>query len=160
MSMTDVLTPQVTSVLLSNFVMSFIAEALFSLSVSSLCLSPQPLTPPRYPIFAFTPTKSGGLGLDEATIGLHLGFRALLSIPTMALYPKIDKRFGTLRFYQFLMLVFPFVIVCLPILNTLAVLEVPSFVMNAGIVVFFVLWSFCGLVWREWWGSGLSVRWY
>lgn len=67
----------------------------------------------------------------------------------MALYPRIEKRLGTLRFYNITLSTYPFVILCFPLLNALAALGAPGYAINTLLFVYFCLWSFCGFVWSE-----------
>eukprot|EP00002_Diphylleia_rotans_P009110 TRINITY_DN1911_c0_g1_i4.p1 TRINITY_DN1911_c0_g1~~TRINITY_DN1911_c0_g1_i4.p1 ORF type:complete len:490 (+),score=89.03 TRINITY_DN1911_c0_g1_i4:61-1530(+) len=54
-----------------------------------------------YPLFAFLDVKSGGLGFESEDIGHSLlGAGAFLMVFQMAIYPIIDKKFGSLTTFK------------------------------------------------------------
>jgi hypothetical protein len=113
--------------------MCFVSEMLFSL----------------YPIFAFTPVRSGGLGVSEAVIGTHMAIRSLLPIPMMLFYPRLQRRLGTVHVYQIVMAGFPVVVLFFPLLNLLIRASAPSWIVNLCLFGYFVTWSWCGFAWRR-----------
>ncbi|KAI5122012.1 hypothetical protein M0805_008004 [Coniferiporia weirii] len=137
-SMLSVLTPHVFSVLVSIFVMTIVSETIFAL----------------YPLFAFTPISSGGLGLSEPQIGAHMATRAVLAIFVLFLYPPAASRLrvGVVSVYSAAMALWPFAVACLPVLNALARTGargagVGTWPFDAAVTILFVLWSLGGLVW-------------
>ena len=98
------LTSHVVAVITSTFFMTVMSETFFAL----------------YPLYAFTPLASGGLGLSEAEIGADMAFRALLIIFIITVSSPIQRRFGALKTYQVGMIMWPASIVFLPILNWMA----------------------------------------
>ncbi len=149
-SLKQVLTRPVTSIVASNFILATISEMLFNMYVNfDYAHHAGRQGSNRYPIFAFTPVASGGLGLSEATIGIHLGIRAFLMIFTMAFYPRIERRLGTVLFYQLIMSAFPFVILCFPLLNAAVLYSGFAVAYNILLLLSFVTWSWCGFSWGE-----------
>ena len=105
-----------------------------------------------YPLFAFTPPASGGLGLSEAEIGADMAFRALLIIFMITISFPIQRRFGSLKTYQVGMIMWPACIVCLPILNWMVCTEEygsGTLIYRFVFGVFYFLWSTGALVWRK-----------
>ena len=49
------------------------------------------ITSSRNPLFAFTPIQSGGLGLSEAKIGVHMTIRSLNQIIVMSSFAPLYK---------------------------------------------------------------------
>ncbi|KAF8513927.1 MFS general substrate transporter [Hysterangium stoloniferum] len=132
-SFKSVLTPPIISLLLSNIAMCLACEISFSI----------------FPLFSFTPVNSGGLGLSEAAIGIQMSVRAIFHIALMPLYSTLEKLFGsTIRLYRVVMWLFPISIICLPLLNALAMIAgSESWTFNIAIWAFFVIWATCGYVW-------------
>lgn len=110
-----------------------------------------------YPLFAFTPIASGGLGLSEAQIGAHTAMRSVLSILVLFAYAPVCARLGgTVRCYQVGMVLWPFAIAGLPVLNALARTDagpdendVGSWVFNGVLLMVFATWSLACLAWRK-----------
>lgn len=126
----SVLNRRTTSVLLSVATMFFTVETMFAI----------------YPLFAFTPVVSGGLGLSEAAIGAHTAFRALVSILVIFVYAPLQRRLGTVHTYQLSLFIWPFAIVFLPALNMLARLgQGDGVLFTVLLVTFFFVWSFACL---------------
>ncbi|KAH8111331.1 MFS general substrate transporter [Phellopilus nigrolimitatus] len=133
-SVTSVLTPHVISVLVSIFIMTIVSETIFAL----------------YPLFAFTPITSGGLGLSEAQIGAHMAIRSAFNIIVMCFYVPFASRLGAVRLYQVGMSLWPLAMACFPLLNALARTKstsVGTWTFDAAAGVFFMLWSLGNLVW-------------
>jgi len=126
----SVINRRTLSTLLSVAAMFFTVETMFAI----------------YPLFAFTPIASGGLGLSEAQIGAHTAFRALSSILVIFVYAPLHRRLGTVRTYQLSLFIWPFAIVFLPALNMLARLgQDGGLLFMAALVTFFFVWSFACL---------------
>ncbi|EJD05642.1 MFS general substrate transporter [Fomitiporia mediterranea MF3/22] len=133
-SVRSVLTPHVMSVLASIFVMTLVSEVLFAL----------------YPLFAFTPITSGGLGLSEPQIGAHMATRSAMNIFVLFAYAPFASRLGAVRVYQVGMALWPLATAILPLLNALARSDnmgVGSLLFNVTLLLFFALWSLGNLVW-------------
>ncbi|GJJ06655.1 hypothetical protein Clacol_000850 [Clathrus columnatus] len=93
-SMKSVLTPPIISLLISNAAMVWASETIFSV----------------FPLYSFTPVPSGGLGLNEAGIGIQLAIRALIHVGMMPFYSTLEQFFGgTVRFYRVVMWIWPIV---------------------------------------------------
>lgn len=103
----------------------------------------------RYPLFAFTPVESGGLGLSEAAIGVHMALRSFISLLFMLGFGRIQTRMSALRVYQWATTVWPFSVVFFPLLSTLAKENARTAVINAVIAIFFIAWGFACLCWRK-----------
>jgi MFS family permease len=131
----DVLTPQVVSLMISTAGMVFASETLFAL----------------YPLFAFTPIASGGLGLNEAEIGMHMAVRAIVNIAIMVLFGWLQPRMGmsTVRLYQLMMSMWPASVLFFPYLNYLARQGGSMVFFNFVLFICFVVWSFAGLAWTS-----------
>jgi len=128
----SVLTPHVISILTSFTTLMMVSETLFAL----------------YPIFAFTPVQSGGLGLSEAAIGMHLAIRAANNILVMLLFSPLQRRVGTVRTYQISMAIWPFAFMFFPVLNLMAKKgSVDNWLFNVTLMLFFTTWSFASLAW-------------
>ncbi|KAH8114502.1 MFS general substrate transporter [Phellopilus nigrolimitatus] len=126
-----VLTPHVISVISSLSTMVIASEMLFAL----------------YPLFAFTPIESGGLGLSEAAIGAHMAVRSFISIVLMFAFSPLQSRLGTMRTYRYAMLFWPFNIAFFPILNVLARWGVCKYILNAVLCLFFLVWGIANISW-------------
>ena len=103
-----------------------------------------------YPLFAFTPVTSGGLGLSEAMIGIHMALRAITNIVIMMLYPSVERRLGTVKLYQLSMWLWPVTVLGFPILNAVARsqwIERNGWVMWVLLLVFWVVWSLACFIW-------------
>ncbi|TDL22143.1 MFS general substrate transporter [Rickenella mellea] len=136
----SVLTANVISLLLSTFAMVLQSEMLFAL----------------YPLFAFTPVHSGGLGVNEATIGAHMAIRSVINIALMVSYEPFQRRLGTVRLYQTNMAIWPISVALMPTLNYLARVGLQSsWLFDVVLVTFFTVWSFASLTWT---GCGIMVN--
>ncbi|KDQ13841.1 hypothetical protein BOTBODRAFT_33279 [Botryobasidium botryosum FD-172 SS1] len=127
-----IFTPSIISLLCSTFAMFLTTEALVAV----------------YPLFAFTPIQSGGLGLDEATIGIHMGFRAVLAIGILPTFSILQRRLGAHRVYQLVMMTPPLVFIGFPLLNMLARHGMGnSWVFYLALFTMFIVWSSNGFAW-------------
>ena len=130
------MTPHVVAVITSMFFTTIMAETFFVL----------------YPLFAFTPPASGGLGLSEAEIGADMAFRAVLIIFMITISFPIQRRLGALKTYQVGMFMWPAGIVCLPVLNWMVGTEKygsGTLIYRFAFGVFYILWSMGALVFRK-----------
>ncbi|THH11142.1 hypothetical protein EW145_g842 [Phellinidium pouzarii] len=135
-----VLTPTVISALICYVLLSITSEAIFAL----------------YPLFAFTPVSSGGLGLSEGNIGLQLSFRSLINILFLFFYAPFERRLGLVRMYRFTMAFWPLSIVFLPFLNLLTRRGLEgTWMFNTIVGLFFSVWSIAGLSWT---GAGIIIN--
>ncbi|KAB5591431.1 zinc induced facilitator 1 protein [Ceratobasidium theobromae] len=127
-----VMTPSIVSLVLNNACMCIASEMLFSL----------------YPLFAFTPITSGGLGMSEAEIGTQMSVRAVVHVGIMLFYAPINRKLGTTRLYQVTMAFWAIVVLGFPFLHWAASRTgIKSVVFNAAQLVFFFTWSICGFAW-------------
>jgi hypothetical protein len=103
-----------------------------------------------YPIFAFMPVEKGGLGLSEAKIGAHMAFRAVTNIITMIPFPYLERRFGLMRTYRFIMSLWPATVVFFPLLNLVARKNGENgWMWHGTLLFFFMVWAFTGLAWSK-----------
>jgi len=135
-SLLSVLTKGVVPLMVSNFIMCFSGELVFSV----------------FTLFAFTPIKSGGLGFSEAQIGARMSLRGVMGIATMLVFSPIHRFIGrssAVRLYQYAMAIWPLSILPLPLLNLLARREGgPSgWVFELTFLCFLLLWCFAGFTW-------------
>ena len=108
------------------------------------------ITSSRYPLFAFTPIQSGGLGLSEAKIGVHMTIRSLNQIIVMFSFAPLHKWLGTARSYQLAMVFWLVAVAVFSALNTMArrgALGTVWFDIVLG--VFFTTWSFAAISWSK-----------
>ncbi|EUC66729.1 MFS general substrate transporter, putative [Rhizoctonia solani AG-3 Rhs1AP] len=127
-----VMTPSILSLVVNNACMCIASEMLFSV----------------YPLFAFTPIASGGLGMSEGEIGAQMSVRAVVHILIMLVYSKVNRALGTLRLYQVTMVFWSLVVLGFPFLHRVASQTgIKSVVFNAAQFVFFLTWSVCGFAW-------------
>lgn len=97
----SIMTPSILSLLLNNAFMCFSSEMIFSI----------------FPLFAYTPIASGGLGMSEAMIGAQMSIRSITQVALMLGYSRLVSKFSTLSVYQYSMALWPVVILCFPLLN-------------------------------------------
>ncbi|KAG9092306.1 hypothetical protein FRC06_000159, partial [Ceratobasidium sp. 370] len=122
----SVMTPPILALLLSNTLMCFVSETLFSV----------------YPLFAYTPIASGGLGMSEGEIGTQMAIRSFIHIATMLGYNQIVGRFA--------MCLWPIVVLGFPILNWIVRTQPKGnedVVFFVSQLVFYIIWSVAGLCW-------------
>ncbi|KAG9093402.1 hypothetical protein FS749_014431 [Ceratobasidium sp. UAMH 11750] len=130
----EIMTPSVLALVFNNACMCIASEMLFSV----------------YPLFAFTPVVSGGLGMTEAQIGTQMSVRAVVHVGMMALFAPVNRRLGTVRLYQVTMVFWAVVVLGFPFLHWVASVAeggTASVVFNAVQFVFFFIWSICGFAW-------------
>ncbi|KAG8749609.1 hypothetical protein FRC12_013339 [Ceratobasidium sp. 428] len=128
------MTPSVLALLSNNACMCIASEMLFSV----------------YPLFAFTPILSGGLGMTEAQIGTQMAVRAVVHVGMMLVYAPVNRKLGTVRLYQVTMVFWAIVVLGFPFLHWVASVAeggTDSIVFNAVQFVFFFIWSICGFAW-------------
>lgn len=148
----EVMTPSIISLVLSTTEMCLVSEMLYALWVASLliaCRQTQLKIISSYPIFAFTPIHSGGLGVSEAVIGSHMAIRSTIAIPMMFLFPIIQRRTGTIGLYRASMITMALVPMLFPCLNLLVYNNVDEWIVNAVLLGYFVIWAWCGLAWSQ-----------
>lgn len=141
--------------LMSSLLMSRVSRwqslpKLFSLckSDSSIVLMRSKYICCRYPLFAFTPIASGGLGLSEAKIGAHMASRSFVSILVMFFYTPLERRLGVLRMYSFSMFFFPVCVLFFPVLNAMARAGLEgTWLFDGTVVLFFTTWSVGNFGW-------------
>ncbi|KAL5641213.1 hypothetical protein ACGC1H_001631 [Rhizoctonia solani] len=127
-----VMTPSVLSLVVNNGCMCIASEMLFSV----------------YPLFAFTPIASGGLGMSEGEIGTQMSVRAVVHILIMLIYSKVNRALGTVRLYQVTMAFWSLVVLGFPFLHWVASQTgIKSVVFNTAQFIFFLTWSVCGFAW-------------
>ncbi|KAF8511927.1 hypothetical protein JB92DRAFT_3096983 [Gautieria morchelliformis] len=134
-SIKSILTPSIISLLVNSLTMCLASETLFSL----------------FPLFAFTPIASGGLGMSEAAIGTHMAMRAVIHIGIGTIYAPLERYFGSaLRFYRIIMCAWPLTILCAPMLNSMARRgEEGTWSFNCALLVFYFIWAGSGLAWTS-----------
>ncbi|KAF8330847.1 major facilitator superfamily domain-containing protein [Cantharellus anzutake] len=71
----SVMTKEVMSLMISNMILCLVGEMMFGV----------------YPIFAFTPVHSGGLGFSESDIGAYLALRAMLQMGFIFFFVPIQS---------------------------------------------------------------------
>ena len=105
----------------------------------------------RYPLFAFTPVSSGGLGLSEAQIGAHMAARSLNNVVVMMLFTPLHHRLGAVSTLKLSMVFWPVSVAFFPMLNVLARQgAVGTLGFNILVGIFFTAWSFAGICWSKW----------
>ncbi|CAE6407941.1 unnamed protein product [Rhizoctonia solani] len=132
----SVLTPAILSLLVNNALMCFSSEMIFSV----------------FPLFAYTPVSSGGLGMSEANIGTAMAIRSLIQVVLMLGYSQVISKMGTLRVYKLAMAFWVIVTLYFPLLNWIA--RTPSLgtdgsIFQASLLGFYVIWSIGGFCWTS-----------
>jgi len=129
----SVLTRDVVGILISTFGMCFLNEILFSV----------------YPLYGYTPIRSGGLGINEMQIGVQMSTRAVLHIISFTGFEPLRRRLGTVRMYQCSMSLVPLAAVFFPFINFLArqLGTADAWPVRVAIFAYFCLWGFCGFAW-------------
>ncbi|QRV91521.1 major facilitator superfamily transporter [Ceratobasidium sp. AG-Ba] len=130
----SIMTPPVLALLCNNACMCIASEMLFSV----------------YPLFAFTPIASGGLGMSEAQIGTQMSVRAVVHVAIMVVYAPVNRRLGTVRLYQVTMVFWAIVVLGFPFLHWVASTTpggTASIMFNLVQFAFFFIWSICGFAW-------------
>lgn len=80
-----------------------------------------------------------------------MAIRSALNIFILFVYAPFASRLGAVRIYHIGMVLWPLVIVSLPVLNALARTDsatIGSLSFNVMLLFFFILWSLGNLVWR------------
>ncbi|KAF8609315.1 MFS general substrate transporter [Ceratobasidium sp. AG-I] len=129
-----IMTPPVIALLFNNACMCIASEMLFSV----------------YPLFAFTPIASGGLGMTEGEIGTQMSIRAVVHVGMMLAYSQVSHRMGTVRLYQVTMVFWAIVVLGFPFLHWVASVStggINSIAFNLAQLLFFIIWSICGFAW-------------
>jgi len=128
-----VLTSPVIAILMSTIAMCFASETAFAV----------------FPLFAFTPIASGGLGMNEAEIGVQMAIRAVFHIGLMLFYSRTETWFGTtVRLHRTLMWMWPLSVLCIPLLNILArIYGSNDWIFNIALLGYFIVWSLSGFTW-------------
>ncbi|CEL57803.1 Protein ZINC INDUCED FACILITATOR-LIKE 1 OS=Arabidopsis thaliana GN=ZIFL1 PE=2 SV=1 [Rhizoctonia solani AG-1 IB] len=130
----SVMTPAVLSLLFNNALMCFASEMVFSI----------------FPLFAYTPIASGGLGMSEAKIGTEMAIRSLVQVALMLGYSQMVHKIGTLRIYKIAMTAWIMTILCFPLLNWVVrnhPLGTESVLFERCLFAFYVIWSIGGFCW-------------
>ncbi|KAF8585705.1 MFS general substrate transporter [Ramaria rubella] len=132
-SVKSILTLTTVSILVSNIAMCLIATAVFAM----------------FPLFAFTPIESGGLGMNEAAIGTLLSLCGILQIIMMSLYVPLEQRFGSAsRMYHGMMCMWPLTVLFMPFLNYLLKRDGEiNLTFKFVMFLFFVCWGASGYSW-------------
>jgi len=139
-SLRSVMTPAVIQSFTTLACMAFISEMFFAL----------------YPLFAFTPIQSGGLGKSEREIGIHMAMRSINNLVIMLLYTPFQRRFGTINLHRTAMVLWPISVVFFPLMNAVARQNLGgNLLLNTVIGLFFTTWSFGCLAWT---GSNVIVN--
>lgn len=133
MPISDILTPRVVNILISNSLTVLLAEVLFAL----------------YPLFGYTPRASGGLGLTEAQIGAHMSIRAVIHVGSMLAYPWADRRWGTLKLYKACSALWPLNIALFPLAGfiTRRYDDPDAPAVWAAVLLLFSVWSLTSFTW-------------
>ncbi|KDQ12901.1 hypothetical protein BOTBODRAFT_34047 [Botryobasidium botryosum FD-172 SS1] len=129
----SVLTRDVVGILINNLGMCLISEMMFSI----------------YPLFGYTPIHSGGLGINESSIGMQLSVRAVLHIAVFVIFEPLRSRMGTVRLYQWCMALVPVTVLFFPYIHYLARQEgsADAWSVQLASLAFFTVWAFCGFSW-------------
>ncbi|CAE6457524.1 unnamed protein product [Rhizoctonia solani] len=130
----SVLTPAIVSLLVNNALMCFTSEMVFSI----------------FPLFAYTPVASGGLGMSEAKIGTTMATRSLVQIALMFGYNQVIRQAGALRVYKLAMIFWVIAVLCFPCLNWVVRTQTSgteSLIFKICLFGFYVIWSIGGFCW-------------
>ncbi|CAE6485596.1 unnamed protein product [Rhizoctonia solani] len=120
-----IFTPHVIQLLISSWIMYFMIAGLFTL----------------FPLWAFTPVSSGGLGASEVAIGSFISARAVAHFVVLIPFAYFETRLGVYRLYAYSLAVFTVSgAVAFPLLNALAQWDgITSFRFNLAIIIYFIL---------------------
>ncbi|QRV76687.1 major facilitator superfamily transporter [Ceratobasidium sp. AG-Ba] len=130
----SVMTPPIISMLLNNALMCLTSEMLFSI----------------YPLFAYTPISSGGLGMSESKIGTQMAIRSFIHVAMMFAYNRAVSCLNTVNVYKFAMAMWPVVVLGFPVLNWIVRVHPDgneSTVFFVSQLVFYIIWSIAGFCW-------------
>ncbi|CAE6477419.1 unnamed protein product [Rhizoctonia solani] len=132
----SVLTPAILSLLVNNALMCFSSEMIFSI----------------FPLFAYTPIISGGLGMSEAKIGTAMAIRSLVQIVLMLGYSRVIRKIGALGIYKIGMIFWILAVLYFPLLNWVArtqSLGTESLTFQVYLFGFYIIWSIGGFCWTS-----------
>ncbi|GAA5880633.1 hypothetical protein JCM16303_004290 [Sporobolomyces ruberrimus] len=70
-------------------------------------------------LFCYSPTRIGGLGFRESDIGTALSLSGVSAVAfQLLLFPPLQKRFGTVKLYRGLMMMYPIVFALFPVMSS------------------------------------------
>ncbi|CAE7214091.1 unnamed protein product [Rhizoctonia solani] len=120
-----VFTPHIIQLLMSSWIMYFMTIGFFTL----------------FPLWAFTPISSGGLGASEVAIGTFISIRAIAQFIVLIPFAYFETRIGVYRLYAYSLTVFSISgAIAFPFLNALAKWDgITSVRFNLAIVLYFIL---------------------
>ncbi|CAE6442451.1 unnamed protein product [Rhizoctonia solani] len=120
-----VFTPHIIQLLISSWIMYFMTMGFFAL----------------FPLWAFTPVSSGGLGASEVAIGSFISARAIAQFVVLIPYAYFETRLGVYRLYAYSLTVYTISgTIGFPLLNALAKWDgITSLRFNMVIVAYFIL---------------------
>ncbi|KAJ1308445.1 hypothetical protein OPQ81_004149 [Rhizoctonia solani] len=120
-----IFTPHITQLLLSSWIMYFITMGFFAL----------------FPLWAFTPISSGGLGASEVAIGSFISARAIAQFVVLIPFAYFETRLGVYRLYAYSLTIFTVSgAIAPPLLSVLAIWDgITSLRFNVAIVAYFIL---------------------
>ena len=131
--------------------MIFVAYGLFLLNQKK-AFNQSNIRLDRYPLFAFTPIMSGGLGLSEGEIGMQMGVRSAFNMLALIAYTFVSSKTNPMKVVKYTMALWPFTYSFIPLLNVMARSRpekagVGSPALHIVLFVFFVFWSFGAVTW-------------
>ncbi|CAE6404854.1 unnamed protein product [Rhizoctonia solani] len=121
----DIFTPHIVQLLISSWVMYFMTMGFFSL----------------FPLWAFTPISSGGLGASEVAIGSFISARAIAQFVVLIPFAYFERRLGVYRLYAYSLAIYTISgSIAFPLLSVLAELDgIASLQFSLAIMVYFIL---------------------
>ncbi|KAH7343997.1 major facilitator superfamily domain-containing protein [Rhizoctonia solani] len=124
---TELFTPHITQLLISSWIMYFMTMGFFAL----------------FPLWAFTPISSGGLGASEVAIGSFISIRAIAQFLVLIPFAYFETRLGVYRLYAYSLAVYTISgAIGFPLLNALAKWDgIASPRFNMAIIAYFILVS-------------------
>ncbi|CAE6443678.1 unnamed protein product [Rhizoctonia solani] len=120
-----VFTPHIIQLLISSWIMYFITMGFFAL----------------FPLWAFTPISSGGLGASEVVIGSFISARAIAQFLVLIPFAYFETRLGVYRLYAYSLAIYTISgAIGFPLLNALAKWDgIASPRFNTAIIAYFIL---------------------
>ncbi|KAG8698849.1 hypothetical protein FRC09_006990 [Ceratobasidium sp. 395] len=120
-----IFTPHIIQLLVSSWIMYFI-----SISFSTL-----------FPLWAFTPVSSGGLGASENIIGVYISVRAVVHFVSLVPFAYCESRFGVYKLYAYSLSAHAIATtLSFPLLNLMVrTPSVSSLWVNSAMIVQFIL---------------------
>ncbi|CUA70364.1 Protein ZINC INDUCED FACILITATOR-LIKE 1 [Rhizoctonia solani] len=120
-----VFTPHIIQLLISSSIMYFMTMGFFAL----------------FPLWAFTPISSGGLGASEIAIGSFISARAIAQFVVLIPFAYFETRLGVYRLYAYSLTIYTISgAIGFPLLNALAEQDgITSIRFNMAIVLYFIL---------------------